>query len=297
MNKRLLAKLLRNNALKNILTAPANAAALAALKPVAIEVPLCLASFADAETKALAAGITYEGYTVNRDNAKATLGHEAAIICGNAYVRFIKLNKNELAAQLHINESDYTLASIELAAQMAQAGHDVMFYNLADLTDYVSAADITKLQGYINALNIAEGITLSLHQSSPADTAAAEEAIRKSDEEINCLLIVIRPLEKTNASLYNSIVLNSYLPPINVHHTYLTVTVLDATTKAPKAGAVLTVNTSTTKTATTDASGIGTLEQVKAGKTILKVVAPGKPAIDVHIQVSRGKTNAVSVEV
>lgn len=295
MNKRLNAKLLRNNALKIILTNTANAAILNASKPIANAVNDCTTAFADAETKALAAGITYEGYTIDRDTARATLAREAAIFCGYAYVKFNKLNKKDFAAQLYIHETDYLQSAIEVTIHRAQTGHDVMANNIADLTDYVTLADLTKLQGYINALTLAEGTTQSLHQASPADTEAAETAIRKTDDEIDSLLLVIRPLQKTNGALYNAIVLNSYLPPINVHHTYLTVTVLDAATKTPIVGAR--ISTDATKTATTDDNGVGTLDRVKAGKTILKVAAPGKPEKEVHCQVSRGKTNEVSVEV
>lgn len=294
MNKRLIAKLLRNSALRSILTNPANAAALNALKPISIAVADCIASFTDADNKALAAGITYEGFTVNRDKALHTLAHEASIICGNAYVRFNKLGKNDFAAQLYIHETDYLQTGIETAALRAQNGHDVMLTNLSMLTDYVTANELTNLQGYINALNISEGLTLSVHQSSPADLQAAETAIRKTDDDINNLLIVARPLQKNNLSLYNAIVLNSVLPPINIHHTYLSVTVLDAATKAPLKGAHLSTGT---KTATTNTDGLGVLEQVKAGVGILKVAAPGKPEKEVHCQVKRGRNNEVSVEV
>lgn len=294
MNKRLVAKLYRNNALKAVLTAPANAAILTPIKPIANEVGACIASFSNAETKALSAGITYEGYTVNRDLARVTLAHEAAIICGNGYLRLNRLNRHDLAAQLHIHETDYLNAGIEQAAQIAQNGHDVLFGCLADLGDYVTAGDLTSLQGFINALNLAEGLTLSLHQASPAELQAAETAIRQTDEDIDNLRIAIRPLQKTNLSLYNTIVLNCMLPPVNIHHTYLTVAVTDANTHEPLIGATLTADT---KTATTKTGGIGVLEKVKAGTVPLQIAAPGKPVKEVICQVKRGKNNSVSVEV
>jgi hypothetical protein len=295
MNKRLLAKLHRNLAEKAILTNPANAASINASKPILNATNDCLTSFADAEAKALAAGIDYKGYTENRDVVRTSLAHEIAIICGNAYVKFNKLGKHDLAEQLHINETDYLDGKVENALHYAQTGHDIMASHLTDLTDYITATDLSNLQTLINNLTTAEGQTLSLHQASPADTAAAEAAILKTDEDIHNLLIVIRPLQKTNLSLYNAIVLNSILPPVNIHHSYLTVTVRDAATNALFQGAVLTINTSDKKTATTDDTGIGKIDRLRSGPTILTITAPGKPVKRIHLQISIGKNNTLEV--
>jgi hypothetical protein len=297
MNKFGTAKLIRNSGLRTTYSTTAAIAALAPFKPVTNQIVVCNAAFTDCENKAVAAGISWGGLTINAKTAKHALADHAANVLGNAYVRFEILGKHDLSAQLHFNESDYTHASDPEAITMAQEGYNIISANLVDLTtDYVTLADATTLQSLIDTLKSSMGKKESARKASPADTAAFEKALKVADTAIDNFVIVLRPVQKANIGLYNALILNTHLPPINVHHTYLNVTVLDAATNTPIVGAVLSINTSDKKTATTDADGNATIERLRSGATILTIAAPGKEPKEVHLQVSRGKNNEVEVK-
>ena len=213
MKKKQVAKIIRNAGLKNAYSTPAAVAAIGTMKPITNQIIVCNTAFADVEIKAVAAGVSWKGLTINRDTAKHALADHAANVFGNAYVRFELLGKHDLSAQLHFSESDYTHnVSDPEAIAMAQAGYNIITANMADLTDYVTAVDATTLLSLIDTLKSAEGKKETARKGSPADTAALDKAIKVADAAVNNLVIVLRPLQKVNPTLYTCLLYTSPSP-------------------------------------------------------------------------------------
>ena len=235
------------------------------------------------------------GYSTLKLTAKKAMAEEAALLCGLAYVCFENLGKQELSAQMHITETEYAHASDAQAATLAQTVYNVMNDNIALLQpDYVTAAQLAVLQQLITTFQNTHGTAVAVHQTNPADTAAFKSAIAQTDEALANLLILGKVYKATNPDFYTQLELASKMPPVNIHHTFLTVTVTAKEDASPVTGAVATLSPSG-KTATGDANGIIIIEQVRNGNAELILTAPGHKAINMPLTIERGRDNAVSV--
>lgn len=250
------------------------------------------------EVAALAAktGADNSGYSQQKMNAKLDMSFDAAVYSGNAYVHFEEAGKHDLSSQCHINSSDYSSLADSAAAALAQEAHDFLNSHIAELSpDSVTAANLTDLQAKINTFIATQGTSGVVHQVSAADTAAFKAALAVADDRIAKLLILAKKYKKSNANFYDKLILATTLPPVNIHHTNLIVTVVNATTKVAVAGATIAIEGSI-KTATTDVNGIAKLEKIKAGNSNVTIAAAGLTAKTIIIAVQRGKDNAINVE-
>ncbi len=246
--------------------------------------------------KAAAAGINNTGFSQIKQDAKVDMAEEAATLSGYAYVYFDEIGRTDLSSQCHINITDYLSLADPAAASLAQAAHKLMSDHQTELDpEGVTAANLTALQTKIATFTNAQGTSGMVHQVSAADTASFKASIAVADDRIAKLLILAKRYKKTAPEFYNKLILATTLPPVNVHHTTVSITVVDATNNAAIAGAVATVESYPNKQGTSDATGVLHIEKVKSGNRNITVAANGHSSKTVTVAVQSGKDNTVTV--
>ena len=240
-------------------------------------------------------GTDNSGFSIAKEQAKAEMAKKAATLSGFAKVRFIDLNEPDLAGQLNVSDTDYTTPADSESVTRAQSARDLLGANLPDLIpDYVSPLDLTALGTLITDFQNAQGASDAAHQTEPQDTSAFKDALAPMDDSIDNLLLLGRFYQDTQAEFYNELLLVTQLPPINVHHTNVNVTVTASEDGHAIANATGTLSNSD-KTGTSNLSGLMTIEEVLAGDAVLTVNATGRKQVQTPLHIDRGKDNDLGV--
>jgi hypothetical protein len=246
--------------------------------------------------RAAKTGTDNSGFSLGKDEAKEEMAKKAATLSGFAFVRFNALGEMDLAGQLLIRDTDYLFVADALSVSRAQAAMELMNTNLAMLTpDYVTAADILALSTAINNTQNALGASDAAHQTEPQDTSAFKDSLPPLDNSIDNLKLLARFFQDSATEFYEEFLLVCELPPVNVHHTKIIVTVTASENSNAIAGATGTLS-NTDKTGTSDLNGLMTIEEVPGGIAVLTVNAPGRQQVQTQLSIQQGKDNNVSVE-
>ncbi len=236
------------------------------------------------------------GYSSLKKLAKIDLSEKASTLSGLANVALNDLGKIDIADQLHVNETDYSVLADVACQALAQSAHDVMAENLDDLAPDITEAILEDLQDEIDKFALVKGTSDAKHEASPALTKAFEESFKPVRKLIEQLKMLMKPYKKTNKPFWDRIIAACNIPAINVHHTYVNICVTEKGTGKAMEGVVFTL-TKGKKTDSSNWEGLLTLEKMVAGDDVLTGVFNGKVVVTAHIYIKRGRTNNFNFEI
>lgn len=232
------------------------------------------------------------GFSQMKVDAKFDAADFAATLCGAAQVKLDELGKHDVSVLLHDAVSYYTAPADADAATRLQAAHDVIDANLAIITDdYVKAAELASLQTLIDTFNATTGTSQAVHSTTPAVTASFKSNIKLTDADAKDFVKLVRKYKSSNKNFYEGIIAVSKTPAVAVQHTSVDITITDAATNAPVAGAVATLSNSK-KTAASIANGFAHFEQVGGGNVTLSITATGYKPFTMLVHINAGKDNS-----
>lgn len=241
----------------------------------------------------LATALSVDNTVYNKEKmqAKMNMAGLAADLAGFAQVRLNNLGKTKEATQLYISSTDYTHLSDPEAKATAQSTHDLLNDVISDLSpDYVTADDLKELQKKIDTFSSTQGSSTSVHTGTPEQRKNFKAAVRDIDTLIADIRLLARKYRSSNPDFYKELIAQSAVPPVNVHHTTLSLTVSSKADKSPVANAVGALSNSK-KTGASDAGGFMTIEQVRQGNATLTIKAPGFSDYSVLINLISGHDN------
>jgi hypothetical protein len=211
-------------------------------------------------------GADNSGFSQNKVDAKFDMGDFASVLCGTAQVKLDELGKHDASVQLHDAITYYTSPADAEAAARAQAAHDVMIANLADLSpDYVKQDELDSLQTLITTFTGTQGTSQAVRSATPAVTAQFKSNIKQTDNDAQNLVKLARKYKATNKSFFDALVAVCKTPAVAVHHTNVDVVVKNNATNTAIVGAIATLSNSK-KTATSIDTGFLHFEQVSGGQ-------------------------------
>lgn len=241
-------------------------------------------------------GTVNTGFSQEKLTAQEKVAARIAVFAGRAHRRFEKLGKLTLAEQLYISVTDYMAPADADAALRIGNAIKLMNDNIADLTGYVTAANISEVQALLDTFTGTVGSSEMVHQLEPVDTAAAKASFAPVDKSIKDLLNVTRIFIGTpDEDFYKGLVAVSEVPAVNIHHTTVHVLVRGRADNQPVAGATGALS-NTPKTAKSDLNGVLVISEVRSGPAIiLTVTAPGFKTVTIQLGIQRGKDNSFDV--
>jgi hypothetical protein len=172
MTNREQAKRTMYGGVKAYVTDEGNATVLDGFGPFATEKTKFLTAEQANGDAAAKTGTDNSGFSQEKLDAKIAAGTKAAILSGFAQIKLEDDGNLDLAGQLDISITNYTGPADSEAASLMQGAHDLMDDNEDLLTGYVTAGDLTALQGLIDTYTEAQGSSDSAHQAEPVDTTA-----------------------------------------------------------------------------------------------------------------------------
>jgi hypothetical protein len=197
---------------------------------------------------------------------------------------------------LHDAENYYFNVSDAECAGRLQGAHDLMNTNLPTLSpDYVTSTDLSAFQTLINNFTTAQGTSESVHAISPAFTAQFKSALKVVDKDVVSILKLGKKFRLSNPNFYTALAKQCKIPAVNIHHTTLHITVLDATTGAPVSGCTITVS-NTKKTALTDTAGFGEINDLHDGNPTISITAVGYNTYSSLIHITSGRENNYTIQ-
>ena len=239
--------------------------------------------------------IDVTGYSADKVKAKADMALQASNLSGYALVCFDELGKTIQASQLHISETDYTTATDTDAKDMAQATWQLLTDNFTDLNpDYLIQDDLDQLQADITTFSGTSGSSMAVQAATPAQRAAFKTGVKAVSAIVAKIRLLARKYKKSNATFYSQAIASSTLPPVASHHTILSVTAknkIDNTAVATATGG----SSNSKKTGIADATGLITIDRIRAGNTTLTVKAPGFKDNISQIQIISGQDNPFDI--
>ena len=239
---------------------------------------------------ATAAHVDNSGFSAEKLKAKLALTALVSNLSGKAYVKFINLGKLSIAQQLHIEPSDYSHAADSNCAKLAQEAHDLMDTNIGDLTpNTIDAGMLNGLQKSIDFFKNTAGSSDTVHETSPELTKKFKASFKPVMVNVEHLRLLGRDYETSNNDFFTKLMASMVIPPINVHHTIVSITATAKSTGKAVENVVFSL-TKAGKSATTDFEGNAEIDEVKAGKDILTGVYNGAVIYTAHIAIKRGKT-------
>ncbi len=164
--------------------------------------------------------------------------------------------------------------------------------NLATITpDYLTTSDLDNLQTLINTFVQAEGSSQEVNTLSPQLTARFKTALTVLNTDVKILLKLARKYQLTNLTFYQSLKKICKIPPANVRHTSIMLTITDSATGAfiPSARAQF---SNSKKTAITDANGVLLVNRIGQGNPIVTITAAGYTTYASSIHILSGKENS-----
>ncbi|MEI8204895.1 MAG: hypothetical protein WCH34_17880, partial [Bacteroidota bacterium] len=227
---------------------------------------------------------------------KIALGETASTLSGLAYVALTDLGKIDVAEQLHINATDFTSVADSDCTALSQNDHDVMLAHKTDLLPDVTELMLTDFQDEITTFSGLQGTSDSVHEVSPTLTKAFVESFRPVRKIIEQIKLLMKPYKKSNKDFYDRVMASTIIPAVNVHHTFVNITVVNKNVSKVVEGILFTL-TNAKKTGTTDWEGKLTLDKPRAGKDILTGVLDGKVVYLRHIEIKRGRENDFDIEI
>ncbi|MEI8202936.1 MAG: hypothetical protein WCH34_07990 [Bacteroidota bacterium] len=259
-----------------------------------------IAEFRDAYAENLACSAAAhpnnKGFSILKQNGKLALGETASTLSGLAYVALTDLGKIDVAEQLHINATDFTSVADSDCSAVAQNDHDVMFAHKTDLLPDVTDLMLTDFQDEITAFNGLQGTSETVHEVSPTLTKAFVASFRPVRKIIEQIKLLMKPYKKTNKDFYDRVMASTIIPAVNVHHTFVNISVVNKNVSKIVEGIVFTL-TKAKKAGSTDWEGKLTIEKPRAGKDVLTGVLNGKVVYLGHIEIKRGRENDFDVQI
>ena len=244
---------------------------------------------------ATAAHVDNSGYSADKMTAKIALTAMASNYSGKAYVKFTNLGNATLAAQLHIEPTDYLHASDSQCAKLAQEARDLMNTNIALLTpNTITAAMLTNLQSKIDAFKLIQGSSDTVHAVSPDMTRKFKDSFKPVMTNVDNLKLLTRDYETSNPKFFARLMASTVIPAINVHHTNVEVHATAKSTGKPVEGIEFSL-TRANKSATTDYKGNAEIEHVKSGEDVLTGKMNGNTVYTAHVKIKRGTLNHYDV--
>ena len=244
---------------------------------------------------ATAAHVDNSGYSADKMTAKIALTAMASNYSGKAYVKFTNLGNATLAAQLHIEPTDYLHASDSQCAKLAQEARDLMNTNIALLTpNTITAAMLTNLQSKIDAFKLIQGSSDTAHAVSPDMTRKFKDSFKPVMTNVDNLKLLTRDYETSNPKFFARLMASTVIPAINVHHTNVEVHATAKSTGKPVEGIEFSL-TRANKSATTDYKGNAEIEHVKSGEDVLTGKMNGNTVYTAHVKIKRGTLNHYDV--
>ena len=236
------------------------------------------------------------GFSLLKQKGKIALGETASTLSGLAYVALTDLGKIDVAEQLHINATDFTSVADSDCTALSQNDHDVMLAHKTDLLPDVTELMLTDFQDEITTFSGLQGTSDSVHEVSPTLTKAFVESFRPVRKIIEQIKLLMKPYKKSNKDFYDRVMASTIIPAVNVHHTFVNITVVNKNVSKVVEGILFTL-TNAKKTGTTDWEGKLTLDKPRAGKDILTGVLDGKVVYLRHIEIKRGRENDFDIEI
>ncbi len=244
---------------------------------------------------ATAAHVDNSGYSADKMTAKIALTAMASNYSGKAYVKFTNLGNATLAAQLHIEPTDYLHASDSQCAKLAQEARDLMNTNIALLTpNTITAAMLTNLQSKIDAFKLIQGSSDTVHAVSPDMTRKFKDSFKPVMTNVDNLKLLTRDYETSNPKFFARLMASTVIPAINVHHTNVEVHATAKSTGKPVEGIEFSL-TRANKSAITDYKGNAEIEHVKSGEDVLTGKMNGNTVYTAHVKIKRGTLNHYDV--
>ena len=249
-----------------------------------------------ANTKAAtAAHADNSGFSKEKLDEKIVLSNLASNLSGKAYVKLINKGKPSIAEQLNTEPTDYRQVADSQCAILAQAAHDLMNANLADLSpSTITAPMLVSLQKEIDKFTNLQGTSETVHEVSPALTKLFKDSFKPVMVTVTHLKLLTRDYQTTDLPFYQRLMASTIIPTVNVHHTYVEVHAVSKTTGKPLEGLIFTLS-NTKKTAVTDENGIATFEEVKGGKALMGNDLAGKVRCHQNIVIKSGRLNHYEV--
>ena len=227
--------------------------------------------------------------------AKENMAIQASTLAGFALVCFDELEKTLEASQLHIAETDYTTATDTDAKDMAQATWQLLTDNFNILSpDYLVQDDLDLLQADITTFFGTSGSSMAVQSATPAQRAAFKTGVKAVSAIVAKIRLLARKYKKANPTFYSQLIAASALPPVAAHHTILSITAKNKTdnTAVPTATASF---SNSKKTGTADASGLITIDRIRAGVATLTITAAGFKDNTSQIQIISGQNNPFDI--
>jgi hypothetical protein len=258
-----------------------------------------LAQYAVLEAAGSSAHPDNSGYSREKNDGKILLAKNAANLSGRAYVTLNLQEKYAIAGQLKINPTDYINIADAACKDLAQGAHDVMASNIDDLTGYVTDAKLVDLQKNIDNFGGLAGTSDLYHELSPELTAVFIKGIDDIKPKVENLKLLGRDYESIDVEFFKRFTAATVIPTINVHHTYVAVTVTGRDSGKPIENIVCGL-TNGKKSAITDWEGNAKIEEVKSGDDVLTLSiiddqGNTKVVYTQHIKIKRGTTNSFKV--
>ena len=261
------------------------------------EVTAFLTALVDHETKAAAAHADNSGFSADKLKQKIVLADLASNLSGKAYVKFVNIDRLDLAEQMHTEPTDYKQPADSQCATLAQAAHKVMNDNLTLLSpNTITAAMLTDLKNETDKFVALQGTSETEHEVSPALTKAFKDSFKPVMLRVAHLKYLTRDYKTSNPGFYNRLMASTVIPVINVHHTYVEVHATGKMSGHAVEGMTFSLSNST-KTAVSDWQGYATLAEVRNGEAVLKGEIGGVVKYEAHIVIKRGTTNKFEAKI
>jgi len=244
---------------------------------------------------AAAAGINNTGFSQDKLDAKELMSFMASCLAGTAQVKLDELGKNSISRQIHEADSYYLYAADSEASTEAQALHDLLLTNIELFTpDYISAADLISFQGLISGFSNIQGSSAAVHRISPELTLAFKTDLNATKKNGTDIKKLIKKYKKTNSVFYRSMV-DVMKPKITIHHTNLSLLIVEAKTNIPVNDAVATFSDSA-KTGVSIEDGSMLIEEIGNGDKTMTITSDRYKDSITNINILSGRTNSFKIE-
>lgn len=236
------------------------------------------------------------GYSKDKKETKREMAEAIATLAGVAQVAFEEKEMWVEAQQMYIAPSDYIKGTEVEGKVLAEAQHAIITAHKDLLVpDYITEEELSTAQTLINNFHTSSSEGAVLQHSSPTETQNFKKIIKHKDKLIDDIKLLARKLSKTNPDFYERLIAVSVLPPIAVHHTYFSLTLLDKASKQPVANATASLSNSK-KTGTSDASGNLSIDRVRQGNATLHLTAEGYKELNIQVSIQKGHDNHFELE-
>lgn len=236
------------------------------------------------------------GYSKDKKSLKVDMAESIATLAGVAQVAFEEKEMQVEAQQMHVSVSDYLRLSDVEAKVLAEAQYEILVAHKALLVpDFITEEELSSAGSLINSFHASTSSGALKQQSSPTETQNFKKTIKYKDKLVEDIRLLARKLGKTNPDFYERLLAVSTLPPVAVHHTYFSVTLLSKETKQPIANATASLS-NTKKTGISDESGNLNIEQVRQGTATLHIKAEGYKELNIKVSIQRSRDNHFDLE-